>query len=123
MQITSHLHTAILVSDLAKSEHFYSNILGLQKVNRTLKFPGIWYQIGEFQLHLIVDPNWRPNLMNQEKLGRNPHLAFAVKDLKMIKKHLEENNCVTQMSASGRAALFTQDPDGNIIELTVPTGS
>ncbi|MDE5069743.1 MAG: glyoxalase, partial [Trichodesmium sp. St4_bin8_1] len=33
------------------------------------------------------------------------------------KTKLLANNCPIQGSASGRAALFTQDPDGNIIEL------
>ena len=31
---------------------------------------------------------------------------------------LVEADCPVQTSASGRPALFTQDPDGNIIELT-----
>ncbi|HEY9300821.1 MAG TPA: VOC family protein, partial [Phormidium sp.] len=54
MQITQCLHAAILVSDLERAEQFYGNVLGLSKVDRVLKFPGAWYQVGEFQIHLIV---------------------------------------------------------------------
>ena len=117
MQITQSLHAALLVSDLEKAEHFYGQILGLTKANRSRNFPGIWYQVGNFQIHLIVSSEIIPDLVNLEKLGRNRHLAFSVANLDNAKTQLLANNCPIQMSASGRAALFTQDPDGNIIEL------
>lgn len=118
MQITTCLHTAVLVSELERSEHFYSKVLGLTKVDRTLKYPGAWYQIGEFQLHLIVASSIPSTPQNPEKWGRNPHIALAVTDLEAAKNKLFTHNCPIQMSASGRSALFTQDPDNNIIELT-----
>lgn len=118
MQITQCLHAALLVSNLETAEHFYGEILGIPKVERSLNFPGTWYQIGNFQIHLIVSSEIIPDLVNSEKLGRNRHLAFSVADLDAAKTQLLANNCPIQMSASGRAALFTQDPDGNIIELS-----
>jgi glyoxylase I family protein len=121
MQITQCLHTAILVSDLEKAEHFYGTILGLSKVERLLKFPGAWYQVEDFQIHLIVDTSIQPKLQNSEKWGRNPHLALSVTDLDAAKTQLLVHTCPIQMSASGRMALFTQDPDGNIIELSQAT--
>ena len=122
MQITQPLHTALLVSDLEKAEHFYGQILKLPKAERSRNFPGTWYQVGNFQIHLIVSSEIIPDLVNLEKLGRNRHLAFAVSDLDAAKTQLLANNCQIQMSASGRAALFTQDPDGNIIELSQHSG-
>jgi glyoxylase I family protein len=126
MQITQCLHTAILVRDLDASEHFYGTILGLPKVNRVLKFPGIWYEIGNYQIHLIVAANVDNSpinspvniQINSEKLGRNAHIAFAVEDLEAAKQQLINYNYPIQSSASGRCALFTQDPDGNVIELS-----
>lgn len=118
MQITQCLHAAVLVSDLEKAEHFYGNILGLSKVDRSLKYPGAWYQVGQFQIHLIIDSSIQPKLQNPEKWGRNPHFALSVADLDAAKTQLSAHGCEIQMSASGRAALFTQDPDGNIIELS-----
>ncbi|MEP0854992.1 VOC family protein [Trichocoleus sp. ST-U3] len=117
MQITQCLHAAILVSDLERAEQFYGNVLGLSKVDRVLKFPGAWYQVGEFQIHLIVADSIPSDLVNSEKLGQNRHLAFLVANLDTAKEKLMAHNYPLQMSASGRAALFTQDPDGNIIEL------
>ncbi len=118
MKIKQYLHTSILVSDLAKSEYFYSEILGLAKVARSLNFPGIWYQIGDFQLHLIISKKIIDDRIDQTKWGRNRHIAFAIEDLASAQAKLLAHNCSMQVSASGRSALFTQDPDGNIIELT-----
>jgi len=118
MQITQCLHAAVLVSDLERAEHFYGNVLGLPKVERSLKYPGAWYQVGEFQLHLIVAPSMPSELQKPEKWGRNAHIAFAVADLDAAKNQLIAHNYPIQMSASGRAAIFTQDPDSNIIELS-----
>ena len=118
MQITQALHAAIVVSNLEKSQHFYSTVLGLSKVDRTLKFPGIWYQVGNFQIHLILAAKIIPDAVDYDKLGRNRHLAFSVANLEAAKEQLIAHNCQIQMSASGRSALFTQDPDGNIIELS-----
>ena len=118
MNITRYLHTAILVSDLASAEQFYGSILGLSKINRTLNYPGAWYELGEVQVHLIEDKSLAPRLQNAQKWGRNPHLALAVKNLEAAKAHLLAQGCELQLSASGRAALFVQDPDGNVVELT-----
>jgi catechol 2,3-dioxygenase-like lactoylglutathione lyase family enzyme len=118
MQITKCLHTAILVSDLEKAEHFYGKVLGLSKVDRTLKYPGAWYQIGDYQIHLIVHPNFSPTLLNAEKWGRNPHFAVAVENLGAAIARLQSQGYPIQMSASGRPACFLQDPDGNILEIS-----
>ncbi|MEM7727508.1 MAG: VOC family protein [Cyanobacteria bacterium P01_A01_bin.45] len=118
MEIIQCLHIAILVTDLQKSEDFYGKVLGLQKVERDRKFPGSWFGVGEFQIHLIVTPSVSIHLYH-EKWGRNPHLAFSVSDLESMKKLLVKYNCPMQPSSSGRAAVFTQDPDGNIIEISL----
>lgn len=118
MQIVQPLHAAVLVSDLERAEHFYRDVLGLSKVERSLKYPGAWYQVGDFQIHLIVDSTIQPQLHNPEKWGRNRHVAFSVVDLDAAKTHLLAHGCEVQSSASGRVALFTQDPDGNVIELS-----
>lgn len=118
MQVEQCLHTAILVSDLAQAEQFYSKVLGLEKISRSLKYEGAWYQVGNHQFHLIVDENTKVSLTNTEKWGRNPHIAFKVKDINSAIAQLTQHNYNFQMSASGRAALFVRDPDGNMIELS-----
>ncbi len=120
IEVTSCLHVAIMVSKLDRSIEFYSDILGLKKVDRDLKYPGIWYQIGDLQIHLIEDLNHQPNAeIDLFKSTRNPHIALGVTDLEAAKHQLLAANCVVKMSNSGRAALFTLDPDDNAIELTL----
>ncbi len=118
MPIAKCLHTALLVADLERATAFYETVLGLPRVERSLKYPGAWYQLGDYQLHLIVDPEFRPALQNAEKWGRNPHLALGTPDLASIQAALQGRGYPCQMSASGRAALFTRDPDGNVIEIS-----
>ncbi len=115
--LQSLLHAAINVSDLAAAEHFYGTVLGLEKVNRTLKFPGAWYQLGGFQLHLIVADRDYVQPAPDEKWGRQAHLAFAIADLDAVKQKLAAANVPIQPSSSGRAAIFIHDPDGHVIEL------
>lgn len=116
------LHVAVLVSNLPQAEVFYGTVLGLAAVDRPLGFPGAWYQVGTFQIHLIVADSEsmarRPAVSPTAKWGRTAHMAFSVSDLEAAKTVLGAAGYPVQVSASGRAALFTQDPDGNVIELS-----
>ena len=118
MAVTQFMHAAILVTDIKKSAFFYGTILGIPQVERNLNFPGIWYQIGNFQIHLITTSSLITDEIDGEKWGRNRHLAFAVTNLEETKQLLLSHNYPIQMSASGRPAIFTKDPDNNIIELS-----
>ncbi|ACB53394.1 hypothetical protein cce_4046 [Crocosphaera subtropica ATCC 51142] len=118
MTMIQCLHTAIVVSDLEKAEQFYGNILGLKKVDRPLKYPGVWYQVGDYQIHLMVHPGFNCTLSNQEKWGRNPHFSLGTDNLSDIIARLQSHGHPVQMSQSGRAACFTRDFDGNVIEIS-----
>lgn len=118
IHITRCLHAAILVSDKGRAEAFYDELLQLPKVPRPFNYAGTWYQLGEMQFHLIEDPELVVKLQNTDKIGRNSHIAFGVKSLDAVRSQLDEQNYPYQMSQSGRKALFVQDPDGNVIEIT-----
>jgi glyoxylase I family protein len=120
IEIVSCLHVAVMVANLDRAVGFYSDVLGLKRVDRALNYPGAWYQIGEVQIHLIEDLNYQPSCKIDLNLStRNPHVALGIRDLESAKQQLLAANCAVKMSHSGRAALFTQDPDGNVIELTL----
>lgn len=117
MSVQKFLHAAIVVTDLEKSNDFYGKILGLKTQERNLNFPGIWYQIGDVQIHLIATDSPVLDHVELAKSGRHRHLAFSVTNLEEIKQTLIDHHYPIKMSSSGRLALFTEDPDGNIIEL------
>jgi glyoxylase I family protein len=117
IEIVACLHAAVLVSNLARSIEFYEGILGLSRIDRSLNYPGTWYQIGDVQIHLIEDVDYLLANIDLTKSTRNPHIALGVRDLTAAKEQLLAAHYIVKMSNSGRAALFTQDPDGNAIEL------
>ena len=121
MEVLHPLHMAMLISNLEASRHFYSDVLGLSEIERPFNFPGLWYALGDYQVHLIVHEAVAHKLHNPQRWGRNAHIALAIADLEATKAHLLASGCETQESASGRPAIFVQDPDGNVIELTQVT--
>jgi glyoxylase I family protein len=118
MGLIRSLHVALLSTDLDRSRQFYEGALGLLPVDRPLGFPGVWYQLDGFQIHLIRAEVIIADRVDGDRWGRNRHLAFAVDDLGEIADRLTQQGHTIQRSASGRPALFTQDPDGNVIEFS-----
>ena len=50
-------HIALSVTDMDRATWFYSEVLGLEPIERPpFDFGGAWYQLGEHTLHLIVHP-------------------------------------------------------------------
>jgi len=112
-------HISFLINDCKISEHFYRKVLGLEpsKSRPDLGFPGIWYEIGNQQIHLIQEKN--PYTMNfiPEHGGRDRHLALKTNDLSDVIEKLNKHDIAFTQSKSGRAAIFFRDPDNNVIEI------
>lgn len=112
-------HTSYIVTDVARSKHFYHTILGLEidHSRPDFSFEGLWLTINaEQQIHLICvdnpDPKERPL-----HGGRDRHTAFRVRDLSLVIMCLDKHQIVYTLSQSGRKALFCRDPDGNTLEI------
>lgn len=118
MGLIRALHVALLSTDLDRSRQFYEGCLGLMPIDRPLGFPGVWYQLDGFQIHIIQSGVTIADRVDDDRWGRNRHLAFAVDDLAEMADRLKCQGYELQRSASGRAAIFTADPDGNLIELS-----
>ena len=112
-------HSSLMISDLDVSIKYYTEIIGLQQMERPdLGFPGAWFQLGENQqLHIILLPNMDPTTGRPEHGGRDRHVALTVDDFETVRDTLDENNIFYSMSKSGRKALFVRDPDANAIEI------
>ena len=97
---------------------FYGEILGLMQIDRPdLGFPGIWFQLGGQQIHLLELENPDPTTGRPEHGGRDRHVALNALALGPIQDALNKAGVNFTMSKSGRRALFCRDPDGNAIEI------
>lgn len=120
IEITQYLHTGLIVSDLARARAFYEGLLGLTPDPRRPEkdFPGVWYDIGANQIHLMQVDNPYADIKRPAHGGRDIHLAMHVKNLDNVIAALDAAGIAYTRSMSGRAALFCRDPDGNALEFS-----
>jgi glyoxylase I family protein len=104
-------HASIRVTDLEKSRAFYEGLLGLDRAPRPeLGFPGVWYNLGGAQIHLIAHEKMMDGIDPTD-----PHMAIAVESLAAVKQDLEARGI--KYIEFGGAQLWILDPDGNTVEL------
>ncbi len=129
LKIETIHHVSLLVTDLARSKQFYSEILGLTEIARPpFDFPGAWYQVGDRQLHLIVHDS---STFRTDKPvdSRDIHCALRVSSYRETREflrskgfHPEADDELKQMkesphSTAGWPQLYILDPGRNVIEL------
>jgi catechol 2,3-dioxygenase-like lactoylglutathione lyase family enzyme len=111
-------HSSFLVADLPRAREFYEGVLGLKaNLNRpAMSFDGVWYDVGNQQIHLMLLPNPETGLSRPEHGGRDRHVALSVSDRRALIETLERAGVAYTLSQSGRGAVFCRDPDCNAIE-------
>ncbi|MDX8391854.1 MAG: VOC family protein [Mariprofundaceae bacterium] len=117
------MHVGLIVGDLIAAGSFYRDILGLKTAERPdLGFAGLFFDLENGQqIHLMQLHNPYLGYEQPAHGGRDRHVALCVDDLSAIRARLDAAAIAYTMSKSGRAALFTHDPDGNTIELCQPS--
>jgi len=117
MQVTQFMHASLLVQDVGVARAFYEGVLGLIPSDKRpdLGYPGMWYELGAQQIHLIALAD-APQPTNAEHGGRDRHIALRVDDIDALKSKLDTLSVAYTLSRSGRRALFCRDPDGNALE-------
>lgn len=118
-EIVALLHASLLVSDLGRARAFYEGVLGLEPSTSRpeMNFPGVWYDVGRGQIHLLCLPNPDPVSGRPDHGGRDRHTALGVADWAALQARLDASGLPYTLSRSGRRALFVRDPDGNALEL------
>ena len=115
---------SVQISDLGKARAFYEGILGFVPTERPdFGFPGVWYQIGDMQVHLIgeipgMDRATPPGSVSPVAT----HLAFQIDDYASTLEALQKQGLEVFALGEEVGQLFVQDPDGNVVELIVPGG-
>ncbi|HXH81874.1 MAG TPA: VOC family protein [Candidatus Tectomicrobia bacterium] len=121
-------HLVLWVSDAARSERFYCDVLGFEVVRRYpgavfLKIPG---SSDDHHLGLFEQPGVRPP---DERVARMYHSAWEVAeiaDLARARRRLMEAGALVGSSDHGASlSLYAKDPDGLEFEIfwTVPGGT
>ena len=108
-----HVQIAIPEGGEDRARTFYGGLLGMDEVPKpaTLSPKGCWFASGRVQIHLGVDPAFRP--------ATKAHAALLVDDLAGLRERLTAAGCAVRddKPIAGYARVFTEDPFGNRIEL------
>ncbi|BCB04181.1 VOC family protein [Bacillus sp. KH172YL63] len=116
-------HVSLTVTNLERAKAFYSDVLCLKEIDRPdFGFPGAWYEIGEQQLHLIVDPSSQTIRKDKHLSSREGHFALRVESYDKALEWLKDKGVEVldkPQSKSGFMQIFCADPDGNLVELNV----
>ena len=108
-----HVQLAIPEGGEDQARAFYAGLLGMTELPkpRNLSPSGCWFTGGTVNLHIGVDPAFRPQA--------KAHPALLVDDLAGLRARLAQAGRVVRDNkpVPGYARFFTEDPFGNRIEL------
>ena len=109
-----HVQVAIPAGGEEPGRRFYGEFLGLTEVDKPAnlqKRGGVWFSTGNIQLHLGVDPAFRP--------AEKAHVAFQVAGLAELRRRLEAAGYATvdDEPLAGYRRFYVDDPFGNRMEL------
>ena len=108
-----HINICVTPEQLEEARRFYVDVIGLKQIERPdhlFSTPGYWFDIGDIQLHVGVEP---------QKPRSARHIAFEIKNvddaLKLFKDHNVE--IAEEPVSPGRKRFAFIDPFGNRMEL------
>ncbi|MFZ1990386.1 MAG: VOC family protein [Alphaproteobacteria bacterium] len=99
-----------------EAKRFYGEVLGLREIEKPQELKargGAWYQLGNAQLHLAIDPG-------ANGAGSRRHICLAVNDLEAARAAQKARGLDVidePIQADGLARFFLRDPAGNRVEI------
>jgi catechol 2,3-dioxygenase-like lactoylglutathione lyase family enzyme len=108
-----HVQIAIPAGGDTEARKFFGDLLGLAEIPKPAPLAGrggCWFELGGLQLHLGVEPDFRP--------ARKAHIALAVERLGELRARLEAAGYPTrdEVAIEGCERFFVDDPFGNRME-------
>jgi len=120
-------HVSLVIRDEAESRVFYTEVLGLKEAGDRPKLPmdGLWLQVGDMQIHLLVPPDLDelPRTRRLDRTPLAPHTAFEVPALGPIVERLRSLGVEVIFSEYVDGQAFLMDPSGNVLELNAPANA
>ncbi len=109
-----HVQLAMPAGREEDARAFFRRVLGMTEMPKPpelAKRGGCWFGSGDVQVHLGVDPDFRP--------ARKAHPALRCADLQALLERLRSASVAyEENSDAGTPRAFVHDPFGNRIELT-----
>jgi catechol 2,3-dioxygenase-like lactoylglutathione lyase family enzyme len=107
-----HIHIVVAPERLEEAKGFYTDIIGLELINRPnhlFSTKGYWFNIGDVQLHIGVEPQLPVSTR---------HTAFEVTNVDAALDYLKDKvEILPEPEIPGRRRFAFLDPFGNRIEL------
>jgi catechol 2,3-dioxygenase-like lactoylglutathione lyase family enzyme len=109
-----HVQIAVPRALEAECLAFYRGVLGLSEIPKPEELRargGAWFQLGNLQMHMGVDPEPSPRSKR--------HVCFLVGDLAAAREHFVAKGVAIEEEgvAEGLKRFFVRDPAGNRIEI------
>lgn len=125
IRVRSIDHVTLVVVDLERTARFYVDLLGMRRVERpAFNFPGLWFQAGATQIHLILKHDGAGPAGQLGPLPASPgrvfHFAFEVDDVVAATERLRAAGVHvrgTGLRPDGFDQMWCHDPDGHVVEL------
>jgi glyoxylase I family protein len=113
LRVTQIDHVSVVITELERSRRFYRDVLGLKEIAkpRTFDFVVLWFELGNQQLHLL--------LQNRRDARSPRHFALRVADAQAARAHFRKHDLSIEETTPipGADRFFVYDPDGNRIEI------
>ena len=108
-----HINICVPPERLEEALRFYADVIGLKQIERPdhlFSTPGYWFDIGDIQLHVGVEPQMPRSVR---------HIAFEIKNVDAAVKLFEKHNVeiAQEPVIPGRKRFAFIDPFGNRMEL------
>jgi catechol 2,3-dioxygenase-like lactoylglutathione lyase family enzyme len=118
MPTVHHVQVAIPAGGEEQARRFYGDLLGFAELPKPANLQargGVWFETGNLQFHLGVDPAFRP--------AEKAHVAFQVAGLSALRERLTAAGYPTadDEPLAGYDRFFVKDPFGNRLEVLEPT--
>jgi len=115
-----HVQMAIPKGGEDRTRWFFGTLLGLEEIEKPANLRargGVWFETGNLQLHLGVDPSFTP--------ATKAHVAFEFTDLDGLRGRLTNAGMtiIEDEPLPGYERFYVSDPFGNRIECLCPSES
>ena len=126
-------HVNMVVQDVSRAVHFYSDVLGMENIVRNPQFTltGAWLRANNAEIHLIQadsathapgDLSFQVAETTDKEISSSRHFSLVIDNTEKLVIQLKQNDVKIVMGPverpNGLIQTYCYDPDGHLIEFT-----